>query len=85
MHFFGAVGTLMFIFGFFSAFWLGATKLVDVYYYHVYGNLIAKNPWFYIALTMMIMGTLLFVAGFLGELIIRQSRGHKNYHIEEVI
>ncbi len=85
MHFFGAVGTLMFIFGFFSAFWLGATKLVDVYYYHVYGNLIAENPWFYIALTMMIMGTLLFVAGFLGELIIRQSRGHKNYHIEEVI
>ena len=49
MHFFGAVGTLMFIFGFFSAFWLGATKLVDVYYYHVYGNLIAENPWFYIA------------------------------------
>ena len=61
----------------FSAFWLGATKLVDVYYYHVYGNLIAENPWFSIALTMMIMGTLLFVAGFLGELIIRQSRGHK--------
>ena len=85
MHFFGAVGTLMFIFGFFSAFWLGATKLVDVYYYHVYGNLIAENPWFYIALTMMIMGTLLFVAGFLGELMIRNNRENKNYHVEEII
>lgn len=85
MHFFGAVGTLMFIFGFFSAFWLGVTKLIDVYYYHIYGNLIAENPWFYIALTMMVLGTLLFVAGFLGELIIRQSRGHKNYSIEKVL
>jgi len=85
MHFFGAVGTLMFIFGLFSAFWLGATKLIDVYYYHIYGNLIAENPWFYIALTMMVLGTLLFVAGFLGELIIRQSRGHKNYSIEKVL
>lgn len=85
MHFFGAVGTLMFIFGFLSAFWLGISKLIDVYYYHIYGNLIAENPWFYIALTMMLMGTLLFVAGFLGELIIRTNRGHRNYHIEEVI
>ena len=85
MHFFGAVGTLMFIFGFFSAFWLGATKLIDVYYYHIYGNLIAENPWFYIALTMMVLGTLLFVAGFLGALIIRHSRGHKNYSIEKVL
>lgn len=85
MHFFGAVGTLMFIIGFLSAFWLGVSKLIDVYAHHIYGNLIAQNPWFYIALTMMILGTLLFVAGFLGELIIRTSRGHKNYHIEEVI
>lgn len=85
MHFFGAVGTLMFIIGFLSAFWLGVSKLIDVYAHHIYGNLIAENPWFYIALTMMLMGTLLFVAGFLGELIIRTSRGHKNYQIEEVI
>lgn len=85
MHFFGAVGTLMFIFGFLSAFWLGVSKLIDVYYYKIYGNLIAENPWFYIALTMMILGTLLFVAGFLGELIIRTNRGHKNYHVEEII
>lgn len=85
MHFFGAVGTLMFIIGFLSAVWLGISKLFDVYAKHIYGNLIAENPWFYIALTMMLMGTLLFVGGFLGELIIRTSRGHKNYQIEEII
>lgn len=85
MHFFGAAGTLMFIIGFLSAIWLGVSKLIDVYLFKIYGNLIANNPWFFIALTMMILGTLLFVAGFLGELIIRSNREHKNYHIEEII
>ena len=85
MHFFGAAGTLMFIIGFLSALWLGVSKLIDVYIFKIYGNLIANNPWFFIALTMMILGSLLFVAGFLGELIIRSNREHKNYHIEEMI
>ena len=85
MHFFGAAGTLMFIIGFLSAVWLGVSKLIDVYIFKIYGNLIANNPWFFIALTMMILGSLLFVAGFLGELIIRTNREHKNYHIEELI
>ncbi|AZI40245.1 glycosyltransferase family 2 protein [Epilithonimonas vandammei] len=85
MHFFGAAGTLMFIIGFLSAIWLGVSKLIDVYVFKIYGNLIAANPWFFIALTMMILGSLLFVAGFLGELIIRSNREHKNYHIEEMI
>ncbi|AZB11232.1 glycosyltransferase [Chryseobacterium sp. G0162] len=84
MHFFGAVGTVMFIFGFLSALWLGVSKLIDVAR-GIYGHLITNNPWFYIALTMMIMGTLLFVAGFLGEMIIRTNREHKNYNIDEVI
>ncbi|MFC3157709.1 Glycosyltransferase involved in cell wall bisynthesis [Chryseobacterium arachidis] len=84
MHFFGAVGTLMFIVGFLSALWLGVSKLIDVAK-GIYGHLITNNPWFYIALTMMIMGTLLFVAGFLGEMIIRTNREHKNYNIDEVI
>lgn len=85
MHFFGAAGTLMFIIGFLSAVWLGVSKLIDVYIFKIYGNLITNNPWFFIALTMMILGSLLFVAGFLGELIIRSNREHKNYHIEEMI
>ncbi|UMQ42751.1 glycosyltransferase family 2 protein [Chryseobacterium sp. Y16C] len=84
MHFFGAVGTLMFIVGFLSALWLGISKLIDVAR-GIYGHLITNNPWFYIALTMMLMGTLLFVAGFLGEMIIRTNREHKNYNIDEVI
>lgn len=84
MHFFGAVGTLMFIVGFLSALWLGVSKLIDVAR-GIYGHLITNNPWFFIALTMMIMGTLLFVAGFLGEMIIRTNREHKNYNIDEVL
>jgi glycosyltransferase involved in cell wall biosynthesis len=84
MHFFGAVGTLMFIVGFLSALWLGFSKLIDVAR-GMYGHLITDNPWFFIALTMMIMGTLLFIAGFLGEMIIRTNREHKNYNIDEVI
>jgi len=84
MHFFGAVGTIMFIVGFLSAFWLGVSKLIDVAR-GIYGHLITDNPWFFIALTMMMMGTLLFIAGFLGEMIIRTNREHKNYNIDEVI
>ena len=84
MHFFGAVGTLMFIVGFLSALWLGISKLIDVAR-GIYRHLITNNPWFFIALTMMIMGSLLFVAGFLGEMIIRTNREHKNYNIDEVI
>jgi len=83
MHFFGAVGTLMFIVGFLSALWLGISKLIDVAR-GIYGHLITNNPWFFIALTMMILGSLLFVAGFLGEMIIRTNREHKNYNIDEV-
>jgi hypothetical protein len=45
MHFFGAVGTLMFIFGFLSALWLGISKLIDVAR-GIYGHLITNNPWF---------------------------------------
>ncbi|MCC2589793.1 glycosyltransferase family 2 protein [Chryseobacterium sp. MFBS3-17] len=84
MHFFGAVGTLMFIIGFFAALGLGISKLIAVSK-GVYGHLITDNPWFFISLTMMLMGTLLFIAGFLGEMIIRSNREHKNYTIDEII
>ncbi len=84
MHFFGLFGTLMFAFGFFSAFYIGAMKLYRL------ANLqktilVTNNPWFYIALTSMIIGTLLFLAGFLGELIIRSNPKEKHYIIKEVI
>jgi len=82
MHFFGLWGTLMFIFGFFSAFFIGAMKI-----YHLSTGiktiLVTSNPWFYIALTSMILGTLLFLAGFLGELIIKSNPQQKHYKIKD--
>lgn len=84
MHFFGAVGTVMFIIGFLSALGLGISKLIDVSR-GIYGHLLTDNAWFFIALTMMVLGTLLFIAGFLGEMMIRTTREHKNYNIDEII
>lgn len=82
MHFFGLWGTLMFIFGFCSAIYIGAMKLYKL------ANgmktiLVTDNPWFYIALTTMVLGTLLFLAGFLGELIIKSNPQEKHYTIKE--
>ena len=82
MHFFGLLGTLMFLVGFSSAAYIGITKL------HKLSNgmktiLVTNNPWFYIALTTMILGTLLFLAGFLGELIIKNNPNKKHYEIKE--
>ncbi len=81
MHVFGFVGTLMFIIGFLAVMVVGATKL---YYLHsgVVHPLVTDSPYFYIALTMMILGTQLFVAGFLGELISRNAPERNNYQIE---
>ena len=81
MHVFGFVGTLMFIFGFLAIIIVGATKL---YYLHsgVAHPLVTDSPYFYISLTMMILGTQLFVAGFLGELISRNAPERNNYQIE---
>ncbi|MBS9774257.1 MAG: glycosyltransferase family 2 protein [Tenacibaculum sp.] len=84
MHFFGLFGTLMFAFGFFSAFYIGAMKLYRLANMQK-AILVTNNPWFYIALTSMIMGTLLFLAGFLGELIVRSNPKEKHYKVKEVI
>lgn len=84
MHVFGFLGTLMFVLGFFAVLAVGANKL----YYIVQATpapLVTNSPYFYIALTMMILGTQLFVAGFLGELISRNAEGRNNYHIEKEI
>ncbi|MFD1095697.1 glycosyltransferase family 2 protein [Salegentibacter chungangensis] len=82
MHLFGALGVLMFIFGFFTAGWVGFSKLYKMY--HNEPNiLVALNPWFYIALTVMIIGSQLFLAGFLGELILRSKRDQERYLINK--
>ena len=84
MHVFGFIGTLMFIIGFLAVCLVGGTKL----YCMAKGiphPLVTHSPYFYIALTMMILGTQLFVAGFLGELISRNSAERNNYQIEKTI
>ncbi len=84
MHLFGTLGTIMFVIGFLSAFYIGIMKL-----YHLHKGidtiLVTDNPYFFIALTSMILGTLLFVSGFLGELISRNSPNRNTYHIEKKI
>ncbi|MGE0088965.1 MAG: glycosyltransferase family 2 protein [Bacteroidales bacterium] len=84
MHLFGTLGTLMFIVGFLSAAWLGAKK---IYYISngIPADLVTKSPYFYLALTSMIIGTQLFIAGFLGELFSRSSSDRNNYKIEEKV
>ncbi|WOC39886.1 glycosyltransferase family 2 protein [Polaribacter sp. HL-MS24] len=82
MHFFGLWGTFMFFFGTTSALYIGAVKLYKLY--HGYPTiLVTENPWFFIALTSMILGTLLFLAGFIGELIIKSKDNVKHYSIKE--
>lgn len=84
MHFFGVLGSFMFIMGLIAIIIVGATKLVAVYS----GNrmpLVTASPYFYISLTLMILGTQLFLAGFLGEIISRNSSERNNYKIDERI
>ena len=84
MHLFGTLGTLMFLLGLGIAFYLGADKLITVYK-NIRAPRITTNPYFYIALTAMIIGTQLFLAGFLGELVSRSSADRNIYHIEKEI
>ena len=82
MHFFGLWGTLMFIFGFISAFYIGVMKLYKLSQ-GAKTILVTDNPWFYIALVCMILGTQLFLAGFIGELILKSKEGENYYTIKE--
>lgn len=81
MHFFGSWGVFMFVIGLGSATWIGGSKLYKLYIDKP-AILVTDNPWFYIALTAMLMGLLLFIAGFLGELIIKNGNNTINYKIK---
>ena len=85
MHLFGLLGTLMFVIGFFAAFTIGAIKLLNVFYFEKPSPLITDTPLFYISLTTMILGTQLFLAGFIGELILRTKKNIPNYQITKEI
>lgn len=79
MHLFGALGVIMFAIGFIFATYLGIDKL----FLNPVGRLITQRPQFYIALSTMIIGTQFFVAGFLGELILRNKTDKKRYSIKD--
>ena len=84
MHVFGFLGTIVFLIGFLAAAFLGIEKAWALYN-DVPMRLVTNSPYFYIALTMMMIGTQLFLAGFLGDLISRNSAGRNDYQIEEEI
>jgi glycosyltransferase involved in cell wall biosynthesis len=85
MHLFGLLGTIMFLIGFLSAGYIGVMKLWKLYFTHQETILVTENPWFYISLTTMIIGTQLFLAGFLGEIILRTKNNEERYKISKEI
>lgn len=80
MHLFGAWGVVMFMIGFSTAGYIGVSKLYRLYNDLPY-DLVTNSPYFYISLTTMIIGTQLFLAGFLGEIILRSKNASENYKI----
>jgi TRAP-type mannitol/chloroaromatic compound transport system permease small subunit len=84
MHLFGLVGTLMFFFGFIALMIIGLQKWY-VLRHHLHGSLVADNVLFYIALALMIIGSQLFIGGFLGELVSRAASDRNQYQIEDEI
>ena len=82
MHIFGFLGSLMFIFGFIALAYIGISKLYAMSHGLPY-ILVTDSPYFYLALTTMILGTQLFLAGFLGEMIARNAPERNNYKIEK--
>lgn len=84
MHVFGLLGSIMFFLGFIAVVIVGGGKLYALYSGQPY-RLVTDSPYFYLALTMMIIGTQLFLAGFIGELVTRNAPERNNYQIEKEI
>ena len=84
MHFFGFLGSIMFLIGLISVIAVGAIKLYNLYTGHSY-ILVTDSPYFYLSLTAMILGTQLFLAGFVGELVCRHATDRNHYEISEEI
>ncbi len=84
MHFFGLLGSLMFLLGFIAVAVVGGMKLYNMYSGNHY-TLVTDSPYFYLALTMMLLGSQFFLTGFIGELIARNSQRRNDYEIDEEI
>jgi glycosyltransferase involved in cell wall biosynthesis len=85
MHLFGALGIIMFIIGFLATFFIIGIKLMKLFVLHEPTILVTANPLFYIALTAMIIGSQLFLAGFLGEIILRAKNNEERYKISKEV
>jgi hypothetical protein len=85
MHLFGLGGVIMFLIGFLSTGFIISLKLLKLYVFHEPTILVAQNPIFYIALTAMIIGSQLFLAGFLGEIILRTKNNEERYKIAKEV
>ncbi|MBQ0029939.1 MAG: glycosyltransferase family 2 protein [Paludibacteraceae bacterium] len=84
MHFFGVVGSLMFLIGFIACCVVGGSKLWCIWHGQA-APLVTNSPYFYIALVMMILGTQLFLTGFVAELVSRNSSTRNKYQLEELL
>jgi glycosyltransferase involved in cell wall biosynthesis len=82
MHFFGVLGSLLFFLGFVAIIYVGASKLYAMSHGLEY-HLVTESPYFYISLTCMLLGTQLFLTGFIGELVSRNSQERNHYKIAE--
>jgi glycosyltransferase involved in cell wall biosynthesis len=82
MHFFGLYGSLMFFLGFMAVIAIGVNKLIAIIE-HVKAPLVTESPYFYLALLTMVLGTQLFLAGFVAEIVARNSSERNNYKIEK--
>lgn len=84
MHFFGLYGSLMFLLGFLAVVVVGINKLIAIIE-QVKAPLVTDSPYFYLSMLAMVLGTQLFLTGFLGEIIARNSTERNNYQIEKEI
>ena len=84
MHFFGLLGSLMFFLGFVAVIAVGASKLWAMHAGHHY-ILVTDSPYFYLSLVLMLLGSQLFLAGFIGELVVRNSPKRNEYEIDNVL
>jgi hypothetical protein len=82
MHFFGLIGSLMFILGFVAVAIVGIAKIYNMYAGNHY-ILVTDSPYFYLSLVLMLLGSQLFLAGFVGELVVRNSTRRNDYEIED--
>lgn len=85
MHFFGLLGVMSFFIGFMMAMWIIGEKMMHVYYWHDRAPLVTSSPLFYLGMLAMIIGTQLFLAGFIGELVSRSNPERNQYDVKQTI